>query len=140
MSVWKDSLGCTGPERDRRNRRRVDAWALAWALSFVAVTFAITRDGLPAAWIRIALIAVTVALAVVTLLAYRHYLREADELRRRIELEALALAFGVGVIGGVTYWLLELAGIVAEARLLDVVTAMMLTHPLGILLGNRRYR
>ena len=47
--------------------------------------------------------------------AYRRYLGETDELRRKIEVDALALAFGVGLVGAFSYVLLERAGAVESA-------------------------
>jgi hypothetical protein len=141
MRSIENNMSCSGPERDRRNQRRVNYWALAWALGFVAVTTAIVREWLPSAWITITAVAVSALLGFATLLAYRRFLREADELRRKIELEALALAFGVGVIGGLSYWLLEQSGLApTDESLMVVVVGMMLTHPVAVLLGYRRYR
>ena len=40
---------------------------------------------------------------IATVLAYRRFLQETNELRRKIEVEALALAFGVGLVGGLSY-------------------------------------
>jgi hypothetical protein len=72
-------------------------------------------------------------------LAYRRFLREADELLRKIELEALALAVGVGVVGGFAYTTLARAGIVAEADVLVLVVAMVLTYGIAVIVGQRRY-
>jgi hypothetical protein len=141
MRSIEDNMSCSGPERDRLNQRRVTHWALTWALGFVAVTAAIVRDWLPSAWITITAVAVLALLGFATLLAYRRFLREADELRRKIELEALALAFGVGVIGGLSYWLLEQSGLApTDESVVVVVVGMMLTHPVAVWLGFRRYR
>ena len=141
MRSIEDNLSCSGPERDRLNQRRVTHRALAWAVGFVAVTAAIVHEWLPSAWITITAVAVSALLGFATLLAYRRFLREADELRRKIELEALALAFGVGVIGGLSYWLLEQSGLApTDESLMVVVVGMMLTHPVAVLLGYRRYR
>jgi len=130
---------CTGPQRERRNRWRVIGWSLAWAVAFLAVVFAIRREwlatGIPATLAAM----VPTSLGVITALVYRTFLREADELRRKIELEALALAYAVGVVGGLAYWLLELAGVVADADPAFLVLVMIVAHPLGNLIGHRRY-
>jgi ABC-type tungstate transport system substrate-binding protein len=79
------------------------------------------------------------ALGAGTALAYLRFLRQADELRRKIELEALALAYGTGIVGGLTYWTLGLAGVVGEADLFYVLAAMLLVHPIAVFVGQRRY-
>ncbi|HSS47689.1 MAG TPA: hypothetical protein VLX28_01965 [Thermoanaerobaculia bacterium] len=133
-----DNSQCSGTQRDRRNQGRVNLWSFAWALSFVAVMLEIKKEWLSLG-MTLAGVGVTSILGVATLLAYRRFLLEADELRRKIEVEALALAFGVGVVGGMSYWLLAVCGAVPPEDFFYVFLAMILTHPLGVLIGRRRY-
>lgn len=137
---------CSEPARDRRNQRRILGWSLGWALTFLAAVFVIKKtawladgswppEGLWAAFAAM----VPTALGIAAALAYRRFLRETDELRRKIELEALALAYSVGVVGGLTYWLLEVAGFVGKADVAFLVVLMLLAHPLGVVIGRRRY-
>lgn len=129
---------CHTTERDRRNQRRVIAWSLAWTLCWVTGALAIDNGWWDDAAAGVAAAVLSVPLGVALLLAYWRFLREADELRRKIEVEALALAFGVGLVGGIAYWLLGESGIVAEAEILHVLVLMIFTHSLGILIGFRR--
>jgi hypothetical protein len=130
---------CHTTERDRRNQRRVIAWSLAWTVCWVTGSLAIDNGWWDAGAAGVAAAVLSALFGVALLLAYWRFLREADELRRKIEVEALALAFGVGLVGGIAYWLLGMSGIVAEAEILHVLVLMIATHSLGILLGYRRY-
>jgi len=128
----------SGLGRDRRNRRLVTIWSLAWALFFTAVTFGIKKLG----WsfeVTLAAVIGTAILGLATVLAYRRFLLETDELRRKIEVEALALAFGVGVFGGLSCWLLAVSGALAIKDFAFVFVAMIFTHTAGVFLGCRRY-
>lgn len=142
MANEAESLGstCQVPERDRRNQRRVSAWGLLWSASVAATFVAIPAGWLPLGAPAIAATVFSSVLGLVTFLAYRRSLREADELRRKIEFDAMALAFGVGLVGGATYQLLETSGVVASAPVLNVWVAMTLTYGVAIGLGYRRYR
>src|SRR5690606_13514993 len=111
--------GC-GTERDRRNQRRVTIWGLAWSASFAGVYLALTGGWLATGAPALIAVALSLALGLGTAVAYRRSLLEADELRRKIELDAMALAFGVGLVGGATYQLLEGAGVVADAQFIHV--------------------
>ena len=132
-----DAFACSS-RRERRAQRRIQAWSFLWALSVIAVTLAIRRWHLPSGPL-LAGIAGSALLGLGTLLAYRRFLRETDELRRKIELDALALAFGVGVVGGMTYWLLTISGAVSSSSFGFVFAAMILVYPAGVLIGLRRY-
>lgn len=137
----KSILTCSdSTERDRRNQWRIKAWSFSWMLLWVGAVLAIKKGWLPSGAPAIAAIAVTGLLGVGTVRAYGRFLKEADELRRKIELDALALAFGVGVVGGMTYWILGVAEIVAEVDALNVVLAMIFTHGISVMVGQWRYR
>ncbi len=130
---------CGGTVRDRKNQRWIIAWSFLWMASWVALVLGIENEWMPRGWPVAFATAVTLLPAALTLLAYRRFLREADELRRKLELDALALAFGVGVVGGMSYFALGRAGVVAMDDFLFVILAMIATHSLGVWIGHRRY-
>jgi fluoride ion exporter CrcB/FEX len=140
VKMTDDSLSgfCSSPQRDRRNQRRVTLWSLVWAFCFIALSLGIMKKWLPFG-LTLAGVIGTALLGIATILAQRRFLQETDELRRKIEVEALALAFGVGVIGGITDWLLEVSRIVPPSSFIYVVCMMMLTYSAGVLIGRRRY-
>jgi hypothetical protein len=133
-----DSLSPSSASRRGRHDRRVTLWAFVWALSYVAATLGIKKEWWPHG-ATVALVVASALLGFATVLAYRRFLHEADELRRKIELEALAIAFGVGAAGGLTYWLLVASGTVPAAGFVFVLVAMIVTHPVGVAIGCRRY-
>jgi hypothetical protein len=134
-----DSLGgLSTPRRDRPNQWRVTLWSLIWAISFIAVTLAIEMKWLPFGML-LAGVTGNAILGIVTVLAYRRLLDEADELRRKIEMEALAFAFGAGVVGGMIYWLLVVMGAAPGTGFIYIFAAMMITYSVGVVLGHRKY-
>ncbi len=139
MNRIDDSLERTpGSERDRRNRRWVTIWSFVWALSFTGLALVIKRNWWSSGVVLAGVIG-TALFGLATVLAYRVFLRETDELRRKIEVEALALAFGVGVFGGLSYWLLVLSDLASVKDFAFVFVAMIFTHIGGVLVGCRRY-
>jgi hypothetical protein len=138
---WLDKsldTACSGTPHDGRNQLRVIFWSFIWALSFVVVTLAIKKEWLPFGATLAAGLG-TSLFGIATLLAYRRFLHETDELRRKIEVEALSLAFGVGIVGGLTYWLLTVMGAVPAKDFFYVFVGMIFAHPVGVLIGRRRY-
>jgi hypothetical protein len=107
-------------------------------MSFITVALGLRKEWWPFE-VTVAGVIATSLLAIATAAAYRRFLRETDELRRKIEVEALGLAYAVGVIGGLAYWLLAVAGALPEWGYACVFSAMMLAHSAGVLAGRRRY-
>ncbi|MBK6768279.1 MAG: hypothetical protein IPG72_04495 [Ardenticatenales bacterium] len=131
-------FGCELSPTDTRNMRRFSAWCMAWAVAFVAAIFAFERGaapGSPVAWL---LVAVPTLVGLQTIRAYLHFLREADELQRRIQFEALAFGFCVGVVCMMSYRLLERAGW-PKLDINDTFVVMMFGWAFGMIRGARRY-
>jgi hypothetical protein len=129
----------TASETDRKNQRRITTWSLGWVLPFLVADTAIENG-----WIDngVSAIAATIGVTILgigTLLAYRRFLRDADELMRKIQLDALALTVGVGVVAGFSYSLLETADIVAQAETMNLIVIMAATYIISVVVGQRRY-
>lgn len=134
---WHHPTGCQTPN-DQRNQRRFIGWSVTWALAYVAATWISQGAGLGGAapWLVAAL---PTALSVAAFIAYLRFIRQADELVRRIQLEGLAVGFGAGVLLAVGYPLFTAAG----APPLDVGAAavvMMLAWVIGQGTASARYR
>ena len=85
-------------------------------------------------------ILVTTGLGLAVLIAYMRFLKQLDEMQRKIIVDALALALGVGIIGGCIYSLLVTTGYVAEEEVSDLILLMCITHAVAIIVGQVRYR
>lgn len=131
-------LNHSGSPADRRNQYRFLVWAFAWALSFVAASWVLDESRFEgfAAW---AVAGGPSLLALAALVAYLRFLREADELIQRVQLDALALGFAVGLLLALGYPLLEQAG-APRFGVYDLAVAMMVAFGGGQLLAIRRYR
>ena len=131
-------FGCELSANDVRNMRRVGRWSIAWAVAFVAATFAFERGVASfsaAAWV---LVVLPTAAAVQTFRVYRRFLREADELQRSIHFEALALGFGAGIVFMMSARLLSRAGL-PDLDVDDGVLIMTIAYAIGIWRASRRY-
>jgi hypothetical protein len=125
---------------DQRNMARYNGWLVAWMALWVGARFLVEARGEqlagPLGWGVVALTLVPGALAVGT---YVRFLREADELLRKIQLEALALAFGVGVLFMTSWRLVEKVG-GPQLDVNDPVLVMYVVWVTAQWLGARRYR
>ena len=113
-------------------------WTLGWAIAFVGASWFLRSDpaiSQGAAWI-VAVAPNLLALGVV--IVYLRFLRDADELVRRIQLEGLAFGFGVGVVFSMGYQLLERAG-APQLGFSDLAGIMMFAFVVGVVRANRQY-
>jgi len=124
-------------EKDRRNQRLIVTWSLAWVLAFLAADYAIEKEWIEGTALTLA---ATIGVTTIGLGAFRRFLRDGDELMRKIQLDALALSVGVGFVAGFSYSLFESAGIVAEAEALSLVLIMILTYIVSVVVGQHRCR
>ncbi len=125
-----------------RRYYRASLWPGA---AFVALTalheWSTHQPGLPAAW-RLAAALAPVACMAWMFACYLRFLRDCDELERRIELDALAWAAGVGLIAAMAALYVLDAGVVAwPARLVASVLGLLLVvaYLLARALLHRRY-
>ncbi len=64
-----------------------------------------------------------------------------DEMHQKIQLEAMALSLGVGLIAGLGYSNLDIATVIAfDAKISHLVILMGLTYAAGTFFGIRKYR
>lgn len=143
-SGWQRIAACLGTGADRRNNLRILAWTFAWAVGYTVAAQALKRNlggfdlevGTWRAW-GVAMAPNLLAVGVV--LAYFRFLRMADELVRLIQLQALALGFGVTFFFLLAWELFEVAG----APTLDPSDAAMVpafTWMIGSVYFGWRYR
>ena len=127
--------------RGRVSEAKVHYWGLAWLLATAGATFGpellwgygtlITSIG----------IAIQLALGFGMIWTFKGVLLAMDELQRLIQLEAISLALGVGVVVGVSYELLEDVKLITfQPEISHLIILISLTYSFGLFLGNRHYR
>lgn len=101
----KDSMR----DQDRSNERRVNTYACLWSLTLIS-TAVIKGLGQFQQPIIALIFMLSVIPAALMVKSYLKMLREADEMFRTKQLEALAVGFGAGFISGTTVVFLEIPG------------------------------
>jgi hypothetical protein len=139
-SWWQHVLQHSGTEADRRNQYRFLLWTAAWGVSFLGATWLLRASDVRLDGWAVWTVAIAPnVLAVVAGATYVRFLREADELIRKIQLEALAIGFAAALLIGIGSTLLERAG-APEVGVGDLTVIMMVAFALGQLIGLQRYR
>ncbi|MCL1143733.1 hypothetical protein [Shewanella gaetbuli] len=121
--------------------KRLAKWTLAWVVSLAIATFGGLLLWTESPAITISFIVVNFVVGIGMLLANKHHLHSLDELQQKIQLNAMALCLGVGLIVGISYSTLHSTGIINhEAEISHLVIIMSFTYMFGIFLGNRKYQ
>ena len=126
--------------RVKKNTINLAVWTMAWVLSMALATF-----GPMFLWessgLTITGIILNMALGGGMILANIRHLNGLDELQKKIQLEAMGLALGVGVIGGLSYSLLDTTNMMTQdAEISHLVILISITYMIGILIGQKRYK
>ena len=138
MGKLTNVLFATGlPKRDRRNEWRVNIWAFAWVISLLAarVIFELTEAG---TLVVIALLAVHIAIALKVILTYRFFLSQLDELERKVQMDALAMAAGGAIMIFSTGGILSAAGITPQPSAAFIVVCLSLVYIASTIIGRWR--
>jgi hypothetical protein len=116
-------------------------WTAAWLVSLSIASF-----GPKLLWdnnstLSIFFILVNVAFGVQMMIVNKNHLANLDELQRKISLEAMAIALGVAIMGGLSFSLLDINNIIPfDAEISYLVAATGISYMIAILIGTKRYQ
>lgn len=123
-------------------RRRFMLATAGLAVSFVVAVYLIEADRLSTASARAAVALLPAVAMAAFLWAEIGCVRQLDELHRRVQLEALAVAFPLAILLVFTVGSLERAGIEIQGfeRPRDLWALVAIPYPIGLAIAWRRYR
>jgi hypothetical protein len=68
------------------------------------------------------------------------HINSLDDLQKKIHLDAMGIALGVGIVGGLTYTLLDITNLITQdAEISFLVIFITLTYLIALLIGQKRY-
>ena len=71
----------------------------------------------------------------------KEHLKSLDELQQRIQLEAMGIALGVGLVVGLAYSNLDINNVISQdAEISFLVVLVALTYLASVFIGTRKYR
>lgn len=138
-----DAADTTAATANYREQMKATGGLAAWTLAWLA-TLAIARFGPELLWGSQPVgtwvaVAVNLLVGIGVIVAYTRYLRRADELDRKIMLDALAVTLGLAWVTGFAYVAANAAGLVT----IDIgvlLAAPGVVFVLAVVAGKIRYR
>ncbi len=136
-----DAIACKGlPARDIKNANIANLWIFAWAASLGIISYISDYEWYSSIITITITLIIHIGIGAGMMLAYRRFLKELDELERKIQLDALAFSVGSTILVFSSYSILENAGIVPELSPSILIAVLALTYSAGLIFGRIRYR
>jgi hypothetical protein len=123
-----------------KNHIRLLCWIFLWVGTMVLADKAELYQWHSSALISMLAIVINAAIGLGVIFTFMRYLKELDELQRKIQLDALALSMGVSLVASFSYSLLVTAKFITGVEVSDIILLMTLTYVVGTIVGQIRYR
>lgn len=125
----------------RRQTVRLAYWTLAWLVTMAVATFGPQLVWTESSALTPVAIVVNLLIGFGMIWANKEHLKSLDELQQRIQLEAMGIALGVGLVVGMAYSNLDISNVISsDAEISFLVIVVALTYLASVFLGTRKYR
>lgn len=125
----------------KKNTLNLAFWTIAWTLSMALATFGPIFIWESESVFTIIGIIINALLGVGMIRANIRHLDGLDDLQKKIQLEGMAIALGVGIVGGLSYTLLDTTNTISQdAEISFLVIFIGLTYIISVLIGQKRYK
>ena len=132
---------CNTKAQTNKNTSRLFTWSVVWVLVTAGVAFSPKNIWNFNTWLTIIAVLVHIGLGLGMIRAFKQYLLGLDELQRKIQLDAMALSLGIGLVLGSSYELLEDIKLIPfQPEIPHLIILMSLTYVVGCVLGHRKYQ
>jgi hypothetical protein len=125
----------------KKNVLHLGYWTGSWVTTMAIASFGqiyLWKDNTA---LTILFIAINTLVGIGMILMNRKYINDLDEMQRKVSLDAMAIALGVGVVGGLSYSMLDQANVIAfDAEIAHLVMLIGITYMIAIFIGNNRYK
>ena len=123
-----------------RATKKLALWTFLWTGSLAVATF-----GPKFLWSENVLVSV-IAIIINTVLgagmiwANIKHLSALDELQKKIQMDAMGIALGVGIVGGLSYSVMDIANVISnDAEIGFLVMLISVSYMVALLIGKKRY-
>lgn len=127
-------------QENKQNTIQLALWTLCWVLATALVAFGPKFIWDYQSTFTIVAITLHIGLGIKMVLVARKQIFALDELMQKIQLNAMALSLGVGLIVGTSYEMLEDIRLISfEPEISHLIIIMTFAYMAGLLLGRRKY-
>lgn len=127
--------------QNRKNTVHLAYWTALWLMTTAVATFGFIYVWPDNQLLTFIAFIINLGAGVGVIFANIRHLRGLDELQQKIHLNAMGIALGVGVIGGLSYSMLDTTNLIAgDAEISVLVMGISITYLVAVVAGTRYYR
>ena len=132
---------CDSTAQTKKNTKRLFFWSVVWVLATAGVSFGSKNLWDFNTWLTTIAVLIHIGLGLGMIRVFKQYLQGLDELQRKIQLDAMALSLGIGLVLGSSYEMLEDIKLIPfQPEIPHLLILMSLTYVVGTVLGHRKYQ
>jgi drug/metabolite transporter (DMT)-like permease len=131
----------TWSTQNKKSTKNLAIWSMLWTASMAVATF-----GPKFIWeenVALTIIAVVInaLLGIGMILMNIKHINSLDDLQKKIQLDAMGIALGAGIVGGLTYTLLDITNLITnDAEIAFLVMFISIVYLVALLVGQKRYK
>ena len=124
----------------KKATKNLALWTLLWVVSLALATFGPKFIWTENTTLSLLAIAINTAFGTAMIWANIKHLSALDELQKKIQLDAMGIALGVGIVGGLTYSVMDIANVISsDAEIGFLVMLISISYMTALLVGKKRY-
>lgn len=124
----------------KKATKNLALWTLFWLVSLALATFGpkfIWQEN--TTWSIIAVL-INASFGAGLILAHIKHLAALDELQKKVQLDAMGIALGVGIVGGLSYSVMDISNIISgDAEIGFLVMLISISYMVALAVGKKRY-
>lgn len=134
------SRGSRIATQTRSNTRNLALWTFMWLITLALASFGPKFFWNGTVLMTVFVVILNAGFGIGMILANRRFINGLDELQKKIQLESMAIALGVAVVGGLSYSLLDVTNLIpGDAEISLICILISLSYLGGIWFGQKRY-
>lgn len=127
-------------EKVKKATKKLALWTMLWLVSLAIATFGPKFIWNESTTWSIVAIAINTAIGAGLIWAHIGHLTALDELQKKVQLDAMGIALGVGIVGGLSYSVMDISNIISgDAEIAFLVMLISISYIIALAIGKKRY-
>jgi len=125
----------------KKNTKKLGVWAILWTGSMAIATFGPKFIWNEHVGLTVLAVVINALLGVGMIMMNIKHINSLDDLQKKIQLDAMGIALGLGLVGGLSYTLLDTTNLISkDAEISFLVIFISITYLIALLIGQKRYK